>query len=175
VLRGSILGLAVTSQTMSQGKSIPSITALSHFHTRLPLLQQFIAREGHARVPLEHQEDGLPLGYWCSNWRFRMDTAPETIPPEQVELLRQVGFLGDVSAFGLPQMMIRQAEPVAKQAADTPEEAHIGIPAEWMQRSQEKPSQEVWTLPVGCLRPAIPNPTSPKVAFKKRRWLDSSI
>ena len=162
---------------MSQGKSIPSVTALSHFHTRLPLLQQFVAREGHAQVPLEHREDGLPLGYWCSNWRFRIDTAPDTIPAEQLDLLRQVGFLDNVPVFGLSQAFSHAEQPATKKTIDTVDapEAHIGIPAEWMQPAQEKSSQEIWTLPVGCLRPANPPPLSPKVAFKKRRWLDSSI
>lgn len=159
---------------MSQGKSIPSVTALSHFHTRLPLLQQFVAREGHAQVPLEHREDGLPLGYWCSNWRFRMATALETIPSEQIELLRQVGFLEHAPVFGASQA-VEKSEPTVQRTADVPD-VQIGIPAEWMLPSPaEKPSQEVWTLPVGCLRPANLNPTSPKVAFKKRRWLDSSV
>ena len=156
---------------MSQGKLIPPVTALSHFDTRFPLLQQFVAREGHAQVPLEHREDGLPLGYWCSNWRFRMATAFETIPSEQIELLRQVGFLEHAPVFGTLQAA-EKSEPAVQHATDA-SDVHIGIPAEWMLPSPaEKPSQEVWTLPVGCLRPA--NPTSPKVAFKKRRWLDSS-
>lgn len=34
------------------------------------VLERFVAREGHARVPAEHVEDGFNLGIWLENQRF---------------------------------------------------------------------------------------------------------
>ncbi|GAB3359941.1 MULTISPECIES: Helicase associated domain protein [Giesbergeria] len=150
---------------MSQGKPIPITTPLSHFTDRLPVIAQFIAREGHAHIPLQQQEDGHPIGYWCSNWRFRIETAIDTIPHEQLEALRRIGFL-------------EPAGPVPPAPSDTPvtnDEDCIGIPAEWMQ-SPQKPQEPTWLLPVGSLRPtsplpANPMPLQPKIEVKKKRQL----
>jgi superfamily II DNA or RNA helicase len=37
------------------------------------LLERFVAREGHARVPTKHVEDGLPLGLWVVKQRSRRE------------------------------------------------------------------------------------------------------
>ena len=34
------------------------------------LLEKFVAREGHADVPLDHVEEGVHIGVWVSNLRF---------------------------------------------------------------------------------------------------------
>ena len=39
-------------------------------------LQKFRKREGHCRVPIKHQEDGLKLGQWVSNQRSNKHTLP---------------------------------------------------------------------------------------------------
>jgi hypothetical protein len=49
------------------------------------VLQGFIAREGHARVPATHIEDGVKLGVWVVGQRNRY--ARGRLPPEQVERL----------------------------------------------------------------------------------------
>ncbi len=44
------------------------------------LLQRFVEREGHARVPLDSREDGYPLGSWVGTqraWRARGDLDPD--------------------------------------------------------------------------------------------------
>lgn len=160
--------------TMSQGKSIPTV-ALSNFASRVALIEKFIAREGHADIPLEQQEDGQPIGYWCSNWRFRLETAIDTIPAEQLAVLRNIGFL--------PSMV-----PSAKTATPTPSPFPFFHPApvavqqkqinqatedipEWMTPPQKAPEETLWFLPVGNLRCANLPPAQTKVALKKRRTI----
>lgn len=40
------------------------------FDTAFRLLEKFVAREGHADVPIEHVEEGVNIGVWVSNLRF---------------------------------------------------------------------------------------------------------
>jgi hypothetical protein len=47
------------------------------------LAQKFAAREGHARIPQSHNEDGVALGSWVGVQRY----AREKLTPEQCELL----------------------------------------------------------------------------------------
>ncbi len=54
-------------------------------------LHKFRQREGHCRVPGDHQEDGLKLGDWVSNLRQRRDK----LLPDQVQRLDQLGFIWD--------------------------------------------------------------------------------
>jgi len=154
---------------MSQGKSIQTV-ALSNFSSRIALIQKFIAREGHADIPLEHQEDGQPIGYWCSNWRFRIETAIDTVPAEQLTVLRDIGFL--------PSMVPSVKEPAPSpfpffHAAAAVEKKQIREPAElipeWMTPPQKAPEEALWFLPVGHLRCADLPPVQAKVAHKKRR------
>ncbi|MDD2609360.1 MAG: helicase associated domain-containing protein [Giesbergeria sp.] len=163
---------------MYQGNSIPTtITALSQFDARLTPIARFIQREGHADIPLEHREDGQPIGYWCSNWRFRIETAIDTIPPEQIERLRQIGFLRDQPP---PQLAVPAPAPVATMAElfstlhkaqeqPAPEE-NFGIFETWLKPEKEPKQQETWTLPVGRLRSIHSDKPLPKVSVKKRRW-----
>jgi hypothetical protein len=40
------------------------------FDSHFLLLEQFVAREGHADVPDDHVEEGVHLGYWVANTRY---------------------------------------------------------------------------------------------------------
>lgn len=40
------------------------------FGLGVQLLPQFVSREGHANVPLDHREDGIHLGTWVDNMKF---------------------------------------------------------------------------------------------------------
>jgi len=40
------------------------------FDATFRLLEKFVAREGHADVPIDHIEDGVHIGVWVSNLRF---------------------------------------------------------------------------------------------------------
>jgi hypothetical protein len=48
-------------------------------------LQRFVAREGHARVPGSHREDGHPLGAWVNAQRDALKRG--LIVPERVKPL----------------------------------------------------------------------------------------
>ena len=166
---------------MYQGNSIPTtITALSQFDARLTPIARFIQREGHADIPLEHREDGQPIGYWCSNWRFRIETAIDTIPPEQIEALRQIGFLRDQQPQKLSSVPSETVEPPTKDEwffalPETPQqptpEENFGIFDTWLKPEKEPQQQETWMLPVGCLRSSDSDKPAPTIAVKKkRRW-----
>ena len=51
-------------------------------------LKSFYVREGHCRVPQNHQEDGLNLGTWVSYLR----RIKNSLPREQIEQLKVIGF-----------------------------------------------------------------------------------
>jgi superfamily II DNA or RNA helicase len=51
-------------------------------------LDKFVAREGHARVPVSHIEDGFPLGSWASDHRkaYRRGKLNETVAEQLAAL-----------------------------------------------------------------------------------------
>ncbi|CKI51574.1 Helicase associated domain protein [Mycolicibacterium smegmatis] len=62
-------------------------TTLSHdvWEERFVMLEKFTAREGHARVPQRHVEQGVRLGQWVSVQRH--DAVSDVIAPERRERL----------------------------------------------------------------------------------------
>ena len=54
-------------------------------------MERFKQRKGHCRVYLPHQEDGLNLGKWVNKQRTKKDT----MSPERVARLDQLGFRWD--------------------------------------------------------------------------------
>ena len=54
-------------------------------------LEQFKQREGHCSVPAKHQEDVIKLGAWVSRQRAKKDT----LSPDKVQRLSQIGFIWD--------------------------------------------------------------------------------
>ena len=54
----------------------PQFSRKISWEEHLRLLKQYVAREGDARVPLEHEESGVRLGVWLSKqWaEFQSDT-----------------------------------------------------------------------------------------------------
>ena len=59
-------------------------------------LAHFVARVGHARVPVGHREDGLPLGGWERNQHGAL--ARPALPPDRVARLDALGFVWDARA-----------------------------------------------------------------------------
>jgi superfamily II DNA or RNA helicase len=58
------------------------------FEEKVKLLEHFVAREGHTRVPASHIEDGVKLGGWVSGIRSRRST----LSAERVSRLNEIGF-----------------------------------------------------------------------------------
>jgi superfamily II DNA or RNA helicase len=58
------------------------------------LLQNFYKREGHCRVAVGHEEDGLKLGVWVSNQRLKKDW----LTPDQINRINELGFSWDPRA-----------------------------------------------------------------------------
>ena len=60
------------------------------------VLQRFVAREGHARVPAKHSEEGVRLGVWVSNNRQRYKAG--RLPPDHIARLEALqGWVWDAS------------------------------------------------------------------------------
>jgi len=59
------------------------------FETGYTALRSFVARMGHARVPIAHIEDGVRLGRYVNQWRSNRDRLSET----SVARLDQLGFV----------------------------------------------------------------------------------
>jgi superfamily II DNA or RNA helicase len=66
------------------------------FERHIALLQGFVAREGHARVPFSHVEEGVSLGKWISKQRSRRDT----LAPERLARLEALGFVNRLESLG---------------------------------------------------------------------------
>ena len=54
-------------------------------------LEQFLAREGHCRVPTSHKENGYKLGAWVSNQRSKK----ANMYSERIDRLDELGFVWD--------------------------------------------------------------------------------
>lgn len=157
-----------------QKKNNIIIAPLSQFEMRLPLIQKFITREGHAQIPIAHREDGQPIGYWCSNWRFRIETAINTVPRKQVEALRQIGFLSAQPALFTPApvatgMAELFSTPHDEAQAQPAPEDDFGIFETWLKSENKPQQQETWVLPVSWAHSAQSEKPLPKVVIKKRR------
>jgi superfamily II DNA or RNA helicase len=62
------------------------------FERNITLLERFVAREGHVRVPIKHVEDGVQLGKWINKQRSRRDT----LGPERTARLEALGFVWNI-------------------------------------------------------------------------------
>ena len=156
----------------------PKITTpLSHFEKRLSLIARFISREGHANIPLEQKEDGQPIGYWCSNWRFRIETDFDTIPTEQIEALRRAGVFNDGVSC---QKVVPPAPAPQPPLAPTPKPALTPAPksaprAVSVQAPQARPKllqvprakqaaeDHAFCIPTEWMQPSQPQTAQPEV------------
>jgi hypothetical protein len=64
------------------------------FERNLTLLELYVARKGHARVPAKHMEGKVKLGSWVSNLRSRKSNCS----PEEIFRLEKIGFIWDAES-----------------------------------------------------------------------------
>jgi hypothetical protein len=84
------------------------------------VLLEFVEREGHARVPTDHVEDGLPLAAWVI--RHRQDHKAGKVPQDRAERLEALpGWTWDVLAA-------RWEEHFAGLQAYAAREGHARVP-----------------------------------------------
>ena len=60
------------SRRRAQLEAVPGwlwVATTDTFHAKLALLRKYSEREGHARVPQRHVEDGVNLGTWVATQR----------------------------------------------------------------------------------------------------------
>jgi superfamily II DNA or RNA helicase len=60
-----------------------------NFERNFQVLQKFRIREGHARVPQQHKEDGVKLGQWVSVIRL----GSQSLHPDRIARLNQLNFV----------------------------------------------------------------------------------
>jgi hypothetical protein len=65
----------------------PKVSRADRFGQGLAALAAFVEREGHAKVPRTHKEDGTSLGTWLNNQKARRDKLSE----EQIGQLQALG------------------------------------------------------------------------------------
>jgi hypothetical protein len=91
----------------------------SDFDSRLSWLETFVLREGHARVPYGHVEQGFNLGAWVVSVRSRRNTLSRS----RMERLDAVGFVWDVDSLVFDQKLDALREFVQR-------EGHAKVPVE---------------------------------------------
>ena len=69
-----------------EGAGFPWDTKYDGPRIYLPLLKQYVQREGNANVPQNHNEDGHPLGAWLGNQRSRKSELPKQLRNELTAL-----------------------------------------------------------------------------------------
>ncbi|MGK4586042.1 Helicase associated domain protein, partial [Kitasatospora sp. HPMI-4] len=65
----------------------PKVSRADRFTQHLAALAAFVEREGHAKVPRSHKEDGTSLGTWLNNQKARRGK----LSPEQLGQLEALG------------------------------------------------------------------------------------
>ena len=99
IVDGFNLGSWVSTQrTRRQGMSKERISLLEGllgwvwntrrdaWETGFAVLEKYVAREGHSRIPQSHLEDGFRLGRWVNKQRTRKDS----LPPERIHGLESL-------------------------------------------------------------------------------------
>jgi hypothetical protein len=99
-------------------------------------LHRFISREGHARPPVGHIEDGYPLARWVQRQRVNKDS----LSPERVsELERLPGWAWDGNAFAWTAGFTALKKFIAHNGHPSPSKTHFedGYPlGAWVSRQR---------------------------------------
>jgi superfamily II DNA or RNA helicase len=92
------------------------------FDTWLKLLDEYVKREGDARVPYEWVEDGKALGSWVSGLRAKRDR----LPKDRIAALDRLDFVWD-SADADFERNFRLLQAFAAR------EGHVKVPQKWIE------------------------------------------
>ena len=96
------------------------------FEDNFALLEIFVAREGHARVPMEHMEDGVKLGSWVSHLRM----SRSKLSPEYSARLDGLGFVWDALGDSFERTFELLVQYVAR-------EGHAKVPPKHVESDQK--------------------------------------
>ena len=87
-----VLGPAIDLDELRRGIDIEIVDRLGTSWDRwFGLLQNFCKREGHCRVKIRHEEDGLNLGSWVNAQRSKKNR----LTPDRLKRLNSIGFSWD--------------------------------------------------------------------------------
>jgi hypothetical protein len=64
---------------------------VDNFRYKIDYLKRFADREGHAKVPAKHVENGVKIGIWAAGLRTKR-AKRATIPPDLIAQLDALGF-----------------------------------------------------------------------------------
>ena len=104
------------------------------------LLAQFVAREGHARVPAKHLEDGERLGGWVTSLRSKKIK----LNAEQLSRLEALGFVWDVLAEQFERNLAALNQYVSREGHARVPQGHIekGVRlGSWVNAMRTKPQR----------------------------------
>jgi superfamily II DNA or RNA helicase len=104
------------------------------------LLAQFVAREGHARVPAKHLEDGERLGGWVTSLRSKKIR----LNAEQLARLEELGFVWDVLAEQFERNLAALQQYVSREGHARVPQGHIedGVRlGAWVNAMRTKPQR----------------------------------
>ena len=91
------------------------------FFGYVALLSVFVAREGHAKVPFRHREDGEHLGGWVNNVR----TGAKKMTAERRRALDQLGFVWSVSSDTFEHNLGLLKQFVAREGSSAVPHKHV--------------------------------------------------
>ena len=116
------------------------------FEQNFAFLRQFVSREGHARVPSKHVEDGFELGRWINYLRRKRDTAS----PDRIERLDAIGFVWNINDYNFNQNIALLRKFKAREGHTNVAQAHqedgVGL-GQWVQGvRQRKTELKTWQI-----------------------------
>jgi superfamily II DNA or RNA helicase len=92
------------------------------FERKITVLEVYVRREGHAKVPLQHKEAGFSLGAWVNSLRMRR----AKLSKDQVRRLDSLGMQWDTRARAFEQGMAALKTFVNR-------EGHAHVPTDWVE------------------------------------------
>ena len=92
------------------------------FERKLNVLTEYVRREGHTKVPLQHKEAGFALGAWVNSLRMRR----AQLSKDQIKRLDALGMQWDTRARAFEQGM-------AALNAFVDREGHAQVPTDWVE------------------------------------------
>ena len=120
------------------------------------LLGRFVAREGHADVPEEHEEDGKPIGNWVANmkylrawrnlrpeWESRLESLPgwRWLSGDDFFLLAR--FAVEQSHTRVPVDYVDEGRPIGQWVKELRKTYSMGmLSQDWIRRLERIPGWE---------------------------------
>lgn len=141
---------------VAKSASLLPETQEEYWNENFALLTRFVAREGHADVPADHEEDGKPLGNWVANmkymrawrnlrpeWESRLGSLPgwRWLPGDDFFLVGR--FAIEHGHTRLPPDYVDERRPIGQWVKELRKTHAMGMPSkDWIRRLERIPGWE---------------------------------